>query len=55
MFQEPAESLAALDLALREWEDRRIVGIGNRERYVASALMRPFFVIMRSEFFHEML
>ena len=55
MLQEPAEPFAALDLALRKWEDRRLVGIGNLERHVASALMWPFFVIMDEVFFHEML
>ena len=45
----------ALDTALWELEDRWIVGIGNRERHVAPALMWPFFVIMSTKFFHEML
>ena len=54
MLQEPTQPFAALDLALWELEDRRLVGIDNRKRHVAPALMWPFFVIVGSEFFHEM-
>ena len=54
MFEEPAEPFAAHDLALRERQGRRMIRIGNRERHVATALMRALLVIMGDEFFHEM-
>ena len=54
MAKSSAEPLAALDIAVRELKHRWIVLIGNRERYVASALMRSLFVIMRDHLLDEM-
>ena len=44
----------ALDLASRKLQHGWIILIGNGERHVALALMRPLFVIVDHELLHEM-